>query len=91
MSWRDVWTQSSFDVKAKLFSVASRVCLTTPCMVFDRIRSDQAPDWEWLQGLDPRQAAEASSIRAKLKMLQRELALDSLGRSDGWRIYDLLL
>lgn len=73
---------AGLDVKAKLFSVASRVCLTTPCMVFDRIRSDQAPDWEWLQGLDPRQAAEARSIRAKLEMHQRELALIHWEASD---------
>lgn len=74
----DWWTRSGLDVKAKLFSVASRECLTTPCVVFDRIRSDQARDWEWLQGLDPRQAAEARSIRARFERNHQDMALNSM-------------
>jgi hypothetical protein len=52
--------------RPSLFSVASRLCLTTLDAVFDRIRSDQAQHWDWLQGLDPRHDTEASCIRAKL-------------------------
>jgi hypothetical protein len=53
--------------KPSLFSTMSQKCLTPPDAVFDRVRSDQTRDSEWLQGLgsatrSPKRATSEPSL-----------------------------